>query len=73
MSRATLILTALLAAPALAHSAILPSFELHDCANRASHVAVVNDRGVVLESWRGDLKPGDRVADRLDRLLSRAK
>src|SRR5690349_2248746 len=61
MSRSTLVLAALLAAPALARASILPSFDLHDCANRASHVVVVNDKGVVLESWRGDLKPGDRV------------
>lgn len=61
MQKIALALVLALAAPGGARAAILPSFELHDCANRASHVLVVNDKGVVLESWRGDLAPGDRV------------
>ncbi len=50
-----------LAAPGAARAGSLPSFDARDCTNRASHIVVVNDKGAVLESWRGDLAPGDRV------------
>ena len=59
MSRSMLVLAVLLGAPALARSEILPTFAMGHCEVRASHVVVVDDAGKVLESWRGDLKPGD--------------
>ena len=71
MKRIALAPVLALAPPCVARAAILPSFDLHESAKRASHVVVVNDKGVVLESWRGDLVPGDRVRDRLDRVLAK--
>lgn len=48
-------------APAIARAESLPSFEAARCTARATHIVVVNAKGEVLESWRGDLVPGDRV------------
>src|SRR5262249_11283912 len=59
MTRATLVLAALFAAPSLLRSEILPTFSMGHNEKEASHIVVVNDAGKVLESWRGDLKPGD--------------
>jgi hypothetical protein len=61
MTRLVLVLGSAALVPHAARAEILPSFDPHTCAARASHVVVVNDRGAVLESWRGDLRPGDRV------------
>jgi hypothetical protein len=55
------------ASPSGAFAIILPSFGLDDCAWDASHIVVVTkgdriDSAVeVLESWKGDLKKGDRL------------
>jgi hypothetical protein len=59
MSRVMFVLVAVFAAPALARAEILPTFAMGHCEVRASHVVVVDDAGKVLESWRGDLRPGD--------------
>jgi hypothetical protein len=49
----------ILAAPAIVRAESLPSFSPDYCITAASHVVVVDNTGKVLESWRGDLKPGD--------------
>lgn len=61
MNRFLLAALALLAPAATARAEILPSFEASTCTERATHIVVVNEKGEVLESWRGDLVPGDRV------------
>src|SRR5262245_32887955 len=60
MPRLLLALVAL-SVPATARAAIMPSFSMGRCENEASHVVVVDNTGKVLESWRGDLTPGDRL------------
>jgi hypothetical protein len=50
-----------LLAPTAARAEMLPSFEAGPCTARATHIVVVSAKGEVLESWRGDLVPGDRV------------
>lgn len=39
----------------------LPTFWMGECNTNATHVIVVDSKGTVLESWRGDLKPGANV------------
>ena len=56
MFRAALVV---LAAASPARAEILPSFGTGQCESNATHVVVVDDTGKVLESWRGDLAPGD--------------
>ncbi len=56
---ATLATLACIALSATARAEIIPGFELDSCAWTATHVAVVDNKGKVLESWAGDLKPGD--------------
>ncbi|MBA4067732.1 MAG: hypothetical protein C0501_29335 [Isosphaera sp.] len=58
MNRTVLALAACLA-PAPARAEILPTFSSGRSETEASHVVVADDTGKVLESWRGDLKPGD--------------
>jgi hypothetical protein len=38
-----------------------PSFDLGYSAKHATHIVVVNGKGAILESWRGDLAAGKRV------------
>src|SRR5262245_63476344 len=68
--RGTQILLAVLgvaADPAVVRAAIQPSFHLDACAWSATHIVVVTEGekidGVVevLESWKGDLKKGERI------------
>jgi len=40
---------------------ILPSFQLSAAAWRATHVVVVDAKGTVMESWKGDLAVGARI------------
>jgi hypothetical protein len=39
----------------------LLSFNLTACCGSATHIVVVEPNGRVIESWRGDLKPGEQV------------
>src|SRR5206468_844470 len=54
--------------PTTATAAIRPSFHLDTCSWRATHVVVVSEGETidgavtVLESWVGDLRPGDTLA-----------
>jgi hypothetical protein len=50
---------AVFAAPASA--AIGPTFYMPSSAWEATHIVVTDGKGVVLESWEGDLKPGDTL------------
>jgi hypothetical protein len=59
MKRFTFALLAALAVPAAARAEIQPSFSSGRCETAATHVVVADNTGKVLESWRGDLKPGD--------------
>jgi hypothetical protein len=59
MTRIALAFAALLAVPTFARAEILPSFSSGRCETAATHVVVTDGTGKVLESWRGDLKPGD--------------
>jgi hypothetical protein len=61
MSRVVLAIVAVVAVPAVGRAEILPSFGDGRCETAASHVVVVDDTGKVLDSWRGDLRPGDRL------------
>lgn len=59
MIRTVLALALACLAPAAARAEILPTFSGGRCETAATHVVVVDPAGKVLESWRGDLKPGD--------------
>jgi hypothetical protein len=59
VSRLILTFAIVLAAPAIIRAELLPTFSADHCMTAASHVVVVDNTGKVLESWRGDLKPGD--------------
>ena len=39
----------------------VPSFSLDYANEKATHIVVVDEAGLVLESWRGDLKAGARL------------
>lgn len=60
MFRAALVLSAL-AAGSPARAELRAEFSWGDCSANATHVVVVDDKGKVLESWRGDLEPGDTL------------
>jgi hypothetical protein len=59
--RTLVALTAILLAPHAARAAVLPTFRTGDCLENATHVVLVDSSGTVLESWRGDLKPGAKL------------
>ncbi len=61
--RTTLVLAvvAALTTRAAAQDAPPPGFPLGDLAARATHILVVDARGVVLDVWKGDAAPGDVV------------
>ena len=67
-TRLLLPLIALVLHSSAAAAAIRPSFDLDSCSWRATHVVVVSEGEIidgaveVLESWAGDLKPGDTLA-----------
>ncbi|MBX9622180.1 MAG: hypothetical protein K2X82_00030 [Gemmataceae bacterium] len=56
---ATVVIVLASAAPAPATLTL--SFMPGDCAARSTHVVVTDGSGEILESWVGDLKPGDTV------------
>ena len=43
------------------HAEWWPSFDVGSSSQLATHIVVVDGKGVVLESWRGDLKKGDQL------------
>ena len=62
-----LAITTVLVYTASINAGITPSFSLRGCAWRATHVVLVKKgekvdaECIVLESWKGNLKPGDKV------------
>src|SRR5215213_2001906 len=68
MSRTLFIILLLFLAALPARAGIRPSFNLSHCSWFATHVVVVTEgemidgRLLVLESWKGDLAPGDAVS-----------
>jgi len=66
-TRLLLPLLALIVTSAEATAAIRPSFHLDSCSWRATHIVVVTEGATidgnveVLESWAGDLRPGDKL------------
>ncbi len=62
---ASLLVLSITLAPRPAHAGMMPSFEASNCAWNATHVVVVSEGAridgsvQILESWKGDLKPGD--------------
>lgn len=59
MNRIAFALLVALVVPAAARADLMPSFSSGRCETAATHIVVVNTNGQVLESWRGDLTPGD--------------
>ncbi|MCI0705634.1 MAG: hypothetical protein L0241_31630 [Planctomycetia bacterium] len=59
MNRLALTFAVALLLPCVARAEIAPTFSDGRCETAATHVVVVDNTGKVLESWRGDLKPGD--------------
>ena len=63
-----LLLAATVVGVSRVQAAIRPSFNLETCAWNATHIVVVSDADkggdnrTVVESWRGDLKPGDTIS-----------
>jgi hypothetical protein len=54
-------ITCLLLLAGQVRAELIPSFDLTYSAWHATHIVVADDKGAVLESWAGDLKPGDKV------------